>query len=115
MKLIKSLPIKKTKNGSTAMALFFCEHCKNDVVRPRSRGMEAESCSCVRYKYKKKKLATDKRLCLKCDEEFDSLGIWNRFCETCINENNLIEEKHSRAGVHHYSYAGGHRHKPLGT
>lgn len=36
---------------------------------------------------KKKKKKTTKRVCLRCDREFDSEGIYNRICPNCRESN----------------------------
>jgi hypothetical protein len=56
------------------------------------------------------KRRTKKQVCLCCDREFDSLGIWNRQCPRCraINANwgggleELgLEQRHKLGGVRH--------------
>ena len=114
MRLIKSMPSKKTEAGNwTAMGLFWCEECKSEALKARSRALVAHTCGCGRNKRKGNDKHKDDVLCLKCDKKFKSENkTTNRICPLCKNINHIIEISHSRNIQHSYSLGSSHQHAP---
>lgn len=72
---------------------------------PKKTNMEMNSRVTLRSPKKEalaKAVSTMKpRTCLKCGETFPSLGLGNRICESCTQENLSVAKRTERGGKHH--------------
>ena len=111
MKFLRSAPSKLNGNGNwQSMGYFLCEFCKEEVIRTRSRGAQQESCGCMRFKYKEKRLDMVEVTCLKCDSKFKSPSKFKRICEKCTIVNGQSDAGFFDIRVPHKHYSvGGHR------
>ena len=94
MRMIKHLGSMDTGHGYRATyALFFCEFCEREVVRPKGNGLKTKSCGCARGLINSERQATaaahNKRL----------YRIWTSIKTRCENKNCLAYKNYGGRGI----------------
>lgn len=108
MRLIRRLGARRYSNHRTSFGLFFCDYCKQEVERPLTNGQRSHSCGCAKGVYMKGKVVKEirvarqrheraKRICLRCEQKFDSWSKGNRICPQCAGKAEGFTPRMSRA------------------
>lgn len=94
MRMIKSLGMMDSGNGyRQTYAVFFCEFCEREVIKPKGNGLKTKSCGCARSLLNSERQATvaahNKRL----------YSIWTGIKTRCENSHCSAHKRYGARGI----------------
>lgn len=96
MKLIRKLGTKFNKNGKMkSFALFWCEHCNQEIEKEISDGKKAKSCGCYQFQVQK----DNKNNYIHGGSYTQLYHVWNGIKNRCLNPNNDNYKHYGGKGI----------------
>jgi len=89
MQLIKNLPPRIINSRMVSFGLFYCEHCKQEVIRRLGDGKRNKSCGCMKQKF-----------LIKHGESHTKLHkVWSSMKKRCLNLNDKGYKNYGGRGI----------------
>src|SRR3990167_480178 len=89
MQLIKNLPPRIINSRMVSFGLFYCEHCKQEVIRRLGDGKRNKSCGCMKQKF-----------LIKHGESHTKLHkVWSSMKKRCLNLNDKGYKDYGGRGI----------------